>query len=137
MFAEIKNIKANRLELKKFGWLVGGVLVLIGLVQYYFGNPLNTYFIVGGAILVVAGFVVPIILKPLYLLWMAIAVVLGWFMTRLILIVLFYLVLTPISFVSWLFGKKFMGAGIDHSVETYWTKREITADDAASCEKQY
>ena len=58
-----------------------------------------------GVALINLGLVLPIILKPFYLVWINFAVLLDWFMIRLILRLLFYLVVSPIGLISQLFGK--------------------------------
>ena len=39
MWEEIKHISTTPHQIRKFGWLVGGLLVLIGAYHHFFGNP--------------------------------------------------------------------------------------------------
>ena len=54
------------------------------------------------------GLVVPVMLKPLYFVWMTFAAILGWVMTRVILSIVFYLIITPIGLVTRIIGEDFL-----------------------------
>ena len=120
---EFKNINETKKDLRKFGITVGGVLLAIGLVLFYFGKPSAIYFAVIGGSLILFGALFPKILKPLNRIWMSLAIILGFIMSRVILTILFYFVLTPIAILAKLVGKKFMVLKFDKSVNTYWEKR--------------
>ena len=68
--------------------------------------------------------------------WMGIAVVIGFFMSRVILSILYFLILTPLSVVSRLTGKKYLNLKFREPVETYWIKRAAITDKTRY-EKQY
>lgn len=63
-------------------------------------------------------------LKPLYDIWMKFAAILAWINTRLILIVMFYLVFTPIGFIMRLFGIDQLGLKMEKDRESYWIRNE-------------
>jgi hypothetical protein len=134
---EFKHIKETKKDLRKFGLTVGGVLIFIAALLFYFDKSSAIYFAVIGGSLFVSGLVIPQILKPINKIWMGLAIVLGFFMSRLILTVLFYLVLTPISFVAKLVGKKFMILKYDKSTKTYWEKRTIIQKKSIDYERQF
>ena len=48
---EIKEIKSDKKELRKFGYTIGIALLVIGAALLYFGKKSNTYFIGFGALL--------------------------------------------------------------------------------------
>jgi hypothetical protein len=72
---------------------------------------------------------------------MTVAVVIGWFMTRLILSVLFYAVITPIGLVSKVSGKEFLdkkfNKHVNKKVSSYWLHRKETLFDKNRYEKQF
>lgn len=55
---------------------------------------------------------------------MKFAAVLAWVNTRLILIVMFYMVFTPIGFVMRIFGSDQLGLKIEKEKESYWIKKD-------------
>ena len=120
---EFQHIKETKKDLRKFGLTVGGVLLAIGLLLFYFDKSSAIYFAVIGGLLILSGTLFPMILKPLNKIWMILAIILGFIMSRVILTILFYLVLTPIAILAKIVGKKFMVLKYDKSANTYWEKR--------------
>ena len=121
MFSEIKNIKSEKSDLRKFGVSVGIILLLFAGLLFWKDRASFQVFLVIGSILLAFGLILPVILKPVYRVWMTFAIILGWFMTRAILFLLFYGVLTPIGLIMRLFGKQFLdlevGSGKKHLLE--------------------
>ena len=94
---EIKALQPETSDFRKFGWVVGAAFLLIGWFLVWRGHEWARYLMYAGGALVVLGTVVPRLLKPVYFGWMSMAVVLGFFMTRVILTLFFFLVLTPVG----------------------------------------
>lgn len=134
---EIKNINSSKTELKKFGLTIGVVLLIISAYLFYKFHVLSWYFIAPGLFLILSGFLIPMILKPFHKIWMGLAVVLGWFSTRVILSVLFYLVMFPIRLIAKLSGKEFLVLKIDKDKTSYWNYREKKEFNPDDCEKQF
>ncbi len=133
---EIKNIKSDKKELKKFGGQVGGILILVGALLFAFAKSSAPIFMGIGGLLAIAAFLLPVLLLPLHKIWMSLAVVLGFIMTRVILSILFYLVITPINIISRLFGKDFLNLKIEKEKKSYWNLRDEVYDKT-STEKQF
>ncbi len=133
---EIKNIKSNKKELKKFGKSVGLVLLLIGIVLMIYSNTLFPIVIATGIFFLISAYFSPTILLPFQKIWMAIAVVLGYIMTRVILSILFYIVITPINLISRLFGKDFLDLKIEKDKKSYWNVKDEKYEQS-STEKQF
>ena len=55
---------------------------------------------------------------------MGIAFILGWFMSRILISVIFYMALTPISFLGRLFNKKWMDIDYSRKSNSYWIPRD-------------
>ncbi len=102
-----------------------------GFGQYKTGNP---YTIKLG---ITTGLVLPTALTPIYKGWMGLATIMGWFMTRVILGVLFYLVITPVGLISKIMGKDFLDLKINRAQKSYWKRREPKAFEKESCENQF
>jgi len=77
-----------------------------------------------GGLLVLAGALVPARLRTAYLAWMALALAIGWVMSRLVLTLVFVLVLTPLALLARLTGKRFLALRRDTGASTYWVPRE-------------
>ena len=137
MIEEIKNIKSEKSDLRKFGIIVGTVLLIIA--GFFFLKEKESFqlFLTIGTVLFVTGIVIPFTLKPIYWVWMVFSTILGWFMTRVILSLLFYVVFTPIGLIARLFGKQFLDLKQNHSQQSYWNIRTVEASNTQNYEKQF
>jgi hypothetical protein len=134
---EIKNIDSSKKELKKFAVTIGIVLLIISSVLFYKLNDLYKYFTVIAVILFILGFTFPVLLKPVHKVWMGISVLLGWFSTRLILSLLFYLVITPIKLIAKISGKEFLELKVQKERNSYWHYREKKEFSPKDSENQF
>lgn len=123
MREEFQNIKSDPGEIRKFGWTVGLFLAILAGLLYWRGEQAFLTVLLAGLALLLLGLVLPAVLKPVHWIWMAIAVVLGWIMTRLILGVLFYAVISPIALVARLAGKDFLRVAWEDDKVSYWNTR--------------
>jgi len=137
MVDEIRNIKSSKKELKTFGLTVGVVVGLLGLLFLYKGRSFYPYLLTISGLLILSGLTRPALLKPVQKVWMSFAVIMGWFMTRVILAVLFFLVVTPIGVVFKLLRKDILGVKIDKETKSYWVKKDNVDKDKSSYERQF
>jgi hypothetical protein len=137
MIEEIKNIKSSKGDVRKFAITVGLLLLLISGLLFWKERASFKPMLIIGIILLAGGVALPTIFKPVYWVWMAFAAILGWVMTRVILSVVFFLVLTPIGVISRMFGKQFLELSRDSSQDTYWVYRSADKNKLKSYEKQF
>lgn len=102
---EIRRIKSSKKGLKIFGLTVGIVSLLIGLSIFYGHKGAAIYWAGMGLLLIGISISVPGVLKPLNKIWMIMSIVLGWVMTRVLLTISFYIVLTPTGLILRLLRK--------------------------------
>lgn len=133
---EIKNIKSNKKDLKKFGITIGGALLIISAFLYFYEKPSAPYFMGGGFAFQIIAQIFPILFLPLQKIWMTFAVIMGFVMTRIILSLLFYVIITPINYISKLFGKDFLDLKIEKQKKSYWNLIEEEYNKT-STEKQF
>jgi len=134
---EIKNIKSGKRELRQFGITIAVVLGLLGS-WFLWRERDGGYLLLISAILFLAlGLLIPNLLKPLQKLWMTLAVLLGWLMTRVILTILFYLVVTPIGLLAKICGKDFLNRKFNKTAQSYWIPRKATTSDKKNYENQF
>ena len=136
MIAELNSIKSSRKDLKNFGFATGFILLIIGLFLFVRGKDLFVYFFSIGSILIILGGITPFILKPLYKIWMIFAVIISWIMTRIILSVLFFSIITIIGLFTRLIGKDFLNLK-SKSNESYWNIRNKERELNQDYEKQF
>ncbi len=137
LLEEIRQIKESKKNLRKFGLTVGPVLLAIGLYLFLRGRSSGAYWAATGILLIFLSIVAPVVLKPLNKGWMILAILLGWVMTRFILVILFYLVLTPTGLIARMFRKDFLDRRFDRTRNSYWQKREKNKFDPRDYERQF
>ena len=132
-----ESTKTGKSELRKFGITVGIVFGLLGGLFFWRGRDYGSYFLILSAALLLLGLAVPILLKPIYKMWMTLAVLMGWVMTRVILSVLFYLIVTPIGLSTRLLGKDFLDLEFSDDADSYWIPKKETDKDRSDYERQF
>lgn len=137
LLEEIKNIKSEKKDLRNFGITFGVVLGILAGALWWKEKDTYSIFIVLSVSFFFFGFVLPALLKPLQKAWMAFAVIMGYFMTNIILGILFYIVFTFIGVVSRLFGKQFLNLKMDSSKQSYWHYRDKKPFNKSDYEKQF
>ena len=137
MLKEIKNIKSSKREIRSFGITIGIIfLIIAGFLFYKEKEAFHLLLYLAGSFICLS-FLFPGILKPIYLVWMIFAVILGWFMTRFILSLLFYLIVTPIGLITRILGKDFLELKKEVSNDSYWNQRDSNLEKNQSYEKQF
>lgn len=117
---ELKNINSSKSDLRKFGIGTGCTIVIIALLLMIFEKDFYQYFFYIGGILVLTGLIAPIILLPVQKIWMGFAVIMGYIVSRIILILLYFLVFTSIGIILRLSGKDFLDRKLKSDLKTYW-----------------
>ena len=137
MFEEIKNIKTGKKDIRSFGITFGIIFLIIAGFLYYQEKDSFQLFIYIAGSFISLGFLIPIILKPIYLVWMIFAVILGWFMTRVILNLLFYIIITPIGLFLRIIGKDLLDLKEKKNKKSYWNIRNSEDEQNQNYEKQF
>lgn len=137
MLDELRHIKSGKPQLREFGVTMAAVLIVLGDIALFRGRPSAPYLLGAGAIFGGLGMIFPSVLKPLQKMWMALGLILGFFVSRIILAVLFYGVMTPIGLIMKLTGKDILDERIDRSRASYWHERVPEPRPKASYENQY
>ncbi len=135
MLEEIKNIKSSKQDLRSFSYVIGGAFVLIGLWQIFHHRPSSLWLILG-VFVAALGLLAPSVLKPFQKIWMAFAVVMGWFMTKIILFLVFIFVFTSISLLAKVLKKRFLDLNQEKNKKSYWEPHE-SSSSPIDLEKQF
>ena len=136
---DIKKIPMDRKALRNFGLLMACVLLLVGGWLWWKSAATWPWVLGAAALLAAIGLAAPAVLKPFYKGWMILAVMMGWVMTRVVLTLVYYFVLTPIAFLGRVFGEEFLQLKIKRSGETtsYWIRRSGPPRDKSDYERQF
>jgi Mg2+/Co2+ transporter CorB len=127
----------NRRQLRSFGITLGIALLVIAGVLYWRTAPGVIAVSSIGVLLLVVGFVAPAILGPLYKPWMALAVLLGFIMTRILLTLIFVLLFIPTGLLMRLFGRDPLRRKLDPDAKTYWIRKQYNPESRERLERYY
>ena len=134
---EVKAIKSDPAHLRKFGLTMGAAFAIFGGLFFWHDRAIAPYlFILAAAFLLLAA-LAPRVLKPVQNVWMTLAVVLGWVMTRVLLIIVFFIGVTPIAFIARVVRKRFLNLRFEPDRESYWEKRKPETRGMERYESQF
>jgi len=137
MLEEIKNIKSGKRELRQFGIVLGIALGLFAALFFIREKHYYSYFVILSMAFLFLGLALPIALKPIQKIWMSLGIFIGWLLTRLILIILFYFVVTPIGILARIFGEDSLDTRLDKNTDSYWIAKPTVKFNKESYEHQF
>lgn len=122
---EIHQLRGTPKELRKFGLVVGAVFMMIVVIGVYksWSVVAVAVFAFFALLLVLGALFSRKVIRSVYKVWMGIAFAVGWVISRVILIFLFYLVITPVSVLARLFGKRFIDVDYRMKRNSYWVSK--------------
>lgn len=128
---EYQKLDRSPRALRRFGFTVGFVFLLLGFVLLWRHRGAAWPLVSIGVVLVLAAGLAPLALKWVHGPWMIAALALGWIVTRILLTIVFFLVVTPIGLLQRLFAKRTIEVAFRTDAATYWqsrTARPISED---------
>lgn len=131
----LKELDLSKANLKKFGRTMGLCLFALGLILLLRHKPAYRVFWLSGLVFFILAQAREPLLKPIYRIWMGLAFCLGWVNTRVILLLVYYLVVTPIALMMRLFRKDLLNLKLGKDAESYWLKRELKNSAKESYER--
>ena len=136
---EIRTLDTSSKEIRKFALVIAIAMGVIGIFISLKAHNLDiSIWLWGiGLLFLILGFILPFILRPVYRLWMLLAFFIGGIVSRVILTVLFYVVLTPTGLVLRLFGKDILDKKFDKRRESYWVKKDLSGHTKEQYGKMY
>ena len=108
---------------RSFGILFFIVFLIIGLWPLKNSNDINFIFIVISIIFLILGIINSRLLNPLNKVWVKFGEILGMIIAPIIMGIVYFVILTPISLLIRLFGKDLLKLKNNKS-SSYWIKRE-------------
>ena len=109
---------------KSFGLLFFVVFLIIGLWPLKNGESLNFYFIIASVVFLILGLLNSKLLSPLNKSWIKLGEILGIIIAPIVMALVYFVILTPISIIVRVFGKDLLGLKFLKEKDTYWIKRK-------------
>ena len=129
------TLQNEKKQIRSFGLFVAALCAVIVALELWRGHAVSRVAIGIGAYFLVGAFLQPI-LRPIFQVWMKIAFALGWFNTRLILGILFYVIFSPISMIQRLMGRDQLRLARPKD-PSLWTKKPAIAGGNSSYFRQF
>jgi hypothetical protein len=123
----LEQLPRDSKALQRFATVLSSALLLIAALFFFLKRDAGTTLCFAAVIvlLLAAALVRPNLLRPLYVGWMALAFALGAVVSRVILTLFFYAILTPIALALRLFGKDFLHKKLKQERASYWITRPV------------
>jgi hypothetical protein len=130
------NWNPDKRQLKQFAYLWLGFFALVGLYLLVRDSrsAATIFFII--AAFGIVGSIRPEFLRPIYVLWMAAAMPIGWCISHLLLLTVYYLAITPLGLLMLLCKYDPMNRQFNRAARTYWEPHD-PGENAARYFKQY
>jgi hypothetical protein len=116
----MKSQSSNR----SFGLLFFIVFIVVGLWPVIKGETANIYLILISLFFLIFGLINSKILSPFNKAWIKFGEILGLIIAPIIMALVYFLVLTPISIIVRIFGKDLLGLKFNKKQDTYWIDRK-------------
>lgn len=117
---------SSKAEQRKFGIVIGMIILALGLFRWWRHDFQHIPYILFplGTTLFLLGIVAPRALQPVFVLWMKFAIAVNWLMTRVVLALAFYLIITPVRVLVRVFSEDPLKRKWLPEAETYWEEPE-------------
>ena len=109
---------------RSFGLLFFIVFLAFALWPLTKKGEINLYLISFALIFLILGLLNSKILTPLNKSWIKLGELLGRIIAPIVMGIVYFVILTPISLLVRLFGKDLIGMKFNNSLKTYWIKRK-------------
>ena len=119
---------------RSFGLLFFVVFLVIAFWPLTKKNEINLYLISIALIFLVLGLLNSKILSPLNKAWIKLGEILGRIVAPVVMAIVYFIILTPISLLVRLFGKDLIGMKFSNDIKSYWIKRK---KNLGSMDKQF
>ena len=108
---------------RSFGLLFFIVFIVVGLWPLIKGETANIYLILISLFFLIFGLINSKILSPFNKAWIKFGEILGLIIAPIIMALVYFIILTPISLIVRMFGKDLLGLKFLKKQDTYWIKR--------------
>lgn len=117
--------RASKSQLRSFAWVMGPFAIVLAAASWYFKVFLGMQiFLILALIFIVFGIFVPILLQPVYVVWMLFARILAFINTHLVLAFIFYTLFTVIGLFLRLYRKDPLDRELENDLVSYWHRPE-------------
>lgn len=123
---EIHEMVSDKKTVRKFGIIFSIILLAIAGWLWYKDRSLWIWFGSFGALMMLTAIAATAVLVPLYKAMTIFSIIIGYFVSRIILTLMFTIFFVPIGLFTRLIGKDLLDKKINKNAGSYWIKKENT-----------
>ena len=116
-------MKSEKVNNRSFGILFFIVFLIIGLYPIYNDESPTKFFLILSLPFLILGLLNSKILTPFNRAWIKLGEILGLIIAPVIMALVYFIVLTPVSLIVRLFGKDLLGLKFLKKKDSYWIRR--------------
>lgn len=115
---------SDRREQRKFGLLMAAAFGILGGINWWLKGTPSSWIFTVSVVFLIAAVAAPFALRPVFAAWMKFAEALNWIMTRVLLSIVFYGMITPARYLNQTFGSDPLKRAWLPNADTYWEDPE-------------
>ncbi len=109
---------------KSFGILFGIIFMLIAFWPLFYSKDIQLWSLVVASIFLIFAFIKPNLLKKPNNLWIKFGEILGFIIAPIVMALIYFLILTPISLLLRISGKDLLNLKYEKKLKSYWVSRK-------------
>lgn len=137
MSENASHFEVERGSERSFGIVFALFFLIIGAFFFFTKGEIVYWALILAAAFGLIAWLFPKLLKPLNFLWFKLGMLLGAIIAPLVMMIIFFLVVTPIGLIMKMFGKDSLRLKRDMQKSTYWTDRNADEDQLSSMKNQF
>jgi len=142
--ADFKAMNQTPSDMRKFGFLLGLILLVLGSVIFYRQSQnvdgrtiLPALLLFFGIVCIAIAGLKPMLIKPINTVMLVVSLIIGWLMTQVVLVVLFFGLFFPVGIGLKLFGKDPMNRKFEPAANSYWKIRPDEPFEPSRCRRLF
>ena len=120
----LENSKIKISSNRSFGLVFFGFFLIVSFWPLLHGNEIRIWALIISLIFLILGILNSSLLTPFNLLWFKFGILLGSIVAPIVMLIVFFLVVTPTGIFLKIFKKDLLNLKYDKKKETYWLNRD-------------
>lgn len=130
-------IKIERGSAKNFGIVFATVFLIVAAFLYISSNTIHYWALIAAVTFATVAVIKPRLLEPLNFVWFKFGMLLGAIIAPLVMMLVYFCVVTPTGLLMRMFGKDPLLLKKDASLKTYWITRKNDSNQPSSMKRQF
>jgi len=131
------HIQIERGSARNFGMVFAAVFSMVAVYLFISSKVINYWVLIGALSFFTIAVIRPKLLEPLNFLWFKLGMLLGAIIAPLVMILVYFCVVTPTGLLMRLFGKDPLLLKRDPTAKTHWIERDSSDSRSNSLKNQF